>query len=118
MLEDPLWQCVFTRQPTTYSDPKKLPADVLEAVIGAVWCDCRTSADWQVKCLEVMENFKLDVGAVREAFGEFNGARLLRQGSLVREGGEERWVEGYERMERMLGDARRSGNLKAVGLAE
>ena len=93
-----------TQQETTSVDIKR-PADILEAVLGAVYADTRhRDRNWTRKCLKVMKEFKLDAGVAVGAFEELEGAGILNQPSLRQRGGPERWRVNYAVMMEQLGD--------------
>jgi len=116
MLKNNLWGCVFQRRTITRKadEEMKLPADILEAVLGAVYLDTRTGPYWRTECLKVMAEFKLDTAAAVHAWRELQDARLLRHPSLAQAGGKKKWLQEYEAMNDQLEDAQE--HLRHMGL--
>ncbi|KAK5942756.1 hypothetical protein PMZ80_005322 [Knufia obscura] len=119
MLESKLWECAFQRR--RFCSGKKVtvknkgPADILEAVLGAVYLDTRGGSHWGSECLKMMVHFGLGTTAALEAFEELDSYGLMRQSSLAKAGGRRHYRNKYRVMTAQLQQAEE--RLRLIGLA-
>lgn len=119
MLESKLWECAFQRR--RFCSGKKVtvknkgPADILEAVLGAVYLDTRGGSHWRSECLKMMVHFGLGTTAALEAFEELDSYGLMRQSSLAKAGGRRHYRNKYRVMTAQLQQAEE--RLRLIGLA-
>jgi len=101
MVNSPLWRCTFLRRsfspevPTKV--PQKRPADVLEAVLGAVYLDTRSGSHWRPECLKVMVRFQIGTDAAMAASEELVSYGFRRSSWDMAEN-KKSWEDNYSVM--------------------